>query len=62
MKAELEYVKAGDQKRIARFILSMGEYDSWDALTQATFDVDATTFEADWNQYLAEEYPELTDE
>ena len=57
----LDYVVAtyGEQS-VAPYIRALGEYEDWDTLAQAVFGVDGAAFEDNWNQYLAEEYPELT--
>ncbi|MEZ4682316.1 MAG: hypothetical protein R2932_49740 [Caldilineaceae bacterium] len=57
----LDYIVAtyGEQS-VAPYIRALGEYEDWDTLAQAVFGVDGAVFEDNWNQYLAEEYPELT--
>lgn len=41
---------------VAPFIRGLGEYNSWDELIPTVFNVDVATFEAGWNDYLAENY------
>ncbi|MCB0125353.1 MAG: hypothetical protein KDE58_24030, partial [Caldilineaceae bacterium] len=57
----LDYIVAtyGEQS-VAPYIRALGEYEDWDTLAQAVFGVDGAVFEDNWNQYLAEKYPELT--
>ncbi len=41
---------------VGRYLHALGQYAEWDELIQAVFDVDGTTFEAEWNHYIAAHY------
>lgn len=58
----LDYIVATyGEKSIAPYIRALGEYEDWDTLSRAIFNVDGATFETQWNQYIEEQYPTLVE-
>lgn len=53
----LEYaVDANGRERLPRLVTDLGQYESWETLIPAVYDVSSAEFEAGWQAYLVTHY------